>query len=356
MRIILAIIKKEWLQLMRNRVLAFFIFAAPIVILAIIPFSLEGEVNIKAGIVDEDESSASRRLIAQMNNIELFQKVILFNSREDAQLNLSNGNIEMLLVITSNFEYLSVREQKPELLMLLDGTAPYRAKSIFSVISGLLESNEYNIHFHKLFNRAQSHKHYFLLSLIILVILLVGTSLMTLNIVNEKESGILEQFNATLLNRYLYIFSKYLFFIILSLFELIICLFFCFFVYKLTITGTIFEVFISVAIFMFPMLSIGFLIAVLSSNQVQSVYMLTFILLNLILLGTMFTQLSSMPMWAQNLTLINPLYYILEISRNIVFKGTPLLKMLPQLTALIVIGFVVASIAVLKMSRSHSRW
>lgn len=356
MRMIASILKKEGLQLVRNKVLTFLVFICPVLILGVIPFSLEGEINIKVGIIDMDKSSTSNQIINRLNSPELFQKIIFFNSVSEAQCNFIEGNLELILIIPEKYEQNIIKGENPQISLLLDGSAPFRAKSNLSIIAGLLQENESNINFYPLFNRAQSHKHYLLLSLIILVITLVGTSLITLNIVHEKETGILEQFNATVLNRYFYIFNKYLFFIFISIAELIISLVFCYFIYGFIIYGSVIELFIATTIYMFPMLSIGFLVSVLSKNQVQSVYILTFIFLNLIMLGTMFTQLSSMPVWAQNMRFINPLYYMLEISRNIVFKGTPLLKMIPQLLGLVATGVVIVSLSVAKMSKSNSRW
>ena len=46
-----------------------------------------------------------------------------------------------------------------------------------------------------------------------------------------------------------------------------------------------------------------------------------------IIMSGLFTPVESMPVWAQNLDKINPVYYLIRIIRNVVLKGSGLLDM-----------------------------
>ena len=62
MNTFIATIKKEIRQLKRNVLLLVIICASPVIILGIIPFSLENHVKINIGIVDQNKTSASRMM------------------------------------------------------------------------------------------------------------------------------------------------------------------------------------------------------------------------------------------------------------------------------------------------------
>ena len=60
----------------------------------------------------------------------------------------------------------------------------------------------------------------------------------------------------------------------------------------------------------------------------------------------LFTPVESMPVWAQNLNKINPVYYLIRIIRNVVLKGSGLLDMTRELISLVVYGLIMFSLAV----------
>jgi ABC-2 type transport system permease protein len=53
----------------------------------------------------------------------------------------------------------------------------------------------------------------------------------------------------------------------------------------------------------------------------------------------LFTPISSMPGWAQTLTLFNPLRYFMEVMRAVYLKGSSMAELMPQFLALC--GFAV---------------
>ncbi len=356
MKVIAATLKKELLQLIRNRVLVFLVFICPVIILGIIPFAIDNNVQINAAVVDYCKTSSSRDLLFNLSNPHFFSRLIPFERLDEAEKLMERGELDLIMVIPHDYSPLRTLTEAGKLTLIFDGTLTHRALHNNYIVSNIIEQKDKVFNTRLLFNRDYNYKHYSLISLIILVVTLVGTCLMTLNIVQEKESGILEQFNSTVLNKNHYICAKFIFFTLLALIEISASLLFCRFAYGLKFEGSIFLYFLSNTIFMFPMLGIGLLISSLSKNQVQAVYLLTFILLNLIMLSTMFTHLSSMPAWARILRFINPIYFNLETSRLIAFKGVEFAKVITEQISMIILGLIVTGAALFKMKRSPSLW
>ena len=71
-----------------------------------------------------------------------------------------------------------------------------------------------------------------------------------------------------------------------------------------------------------------------------------FFLIVFIIMSGLFTPVESMPPWAQKIDLINPIYYLIRIIRNVVLKGSGLFDMTRELMRLAFYGLIMFSLAV----------
>lgn len=73
----------------------------------------------------------------------------------------------------------------------------------------------------------------------------------------------------------------------------------------------------------------------------QSMFVMFFFMLILMLMSGLFTPVSSMPEWAQVITYFNPLKYFMEGMRMVYLKGSSLLELLPEIGVLLLfaLGF-----------------
>jgi ABC-2 type transport system permease protein len=93
-------------------------------------------------------------------------------------------------------------------------------------------------------------------------------------------------------------------------------------------------------------MSIGLFVSAISDTQQQVLFVSFFFLIVFIIMSGLFTPVESMPVWAQNLDKINPLYYLIRIIRNIVLKGSGLMDMTRELISLAVYGMIMFLMAV----------
>ncbi len=83
---------------------------------------------------------------------------------------------------------------------------------------------------------------------------------------------------------------------------------------------------------------LGLIISNYSDTLQQSMFVMFFFILILVLLSGLFTPINSMPEWAQWITKINPLSYFMQVLRGIYLKGSGLMDLLAQFLTLC--GFV----------------
>ena len=359
MKTLIATIKKEIRQLKRNVLLLVIICASPVVILGIIPFSLENHVKISIGIVDQDHTSTSRMMAYQMAVSPYYTKVSNETTVDDALSRIRQSKNDMVLVIPPNFERNTSKLNQESLFIALDGTHTLNAQSHLAFLEEELlynlsgvEKND-GIKIHQLFNPDLDGRAYFIVSLLILLVTLIGACLITINVVSEKESGMWAQLQATPLSMLNYLSAKFFVFALVVLAEMIVGLVFCRWVYSFHVSGSIIEYLLLTLIFSSPMLLLGLFIASVSRNQVQAVYMLVFVLLTVILMSSMFSFLNAMPVWAQKMRLINPLYYMLNASRLVVLKGFSIIDIWPQMGMLGIQGLFLSLGAYYMMFRSR---
>jgi ABC-2 type transport system permease protein len=79
--------------------------------------------------------------------------------------------------------------------------------------------------------------------------------------------------------------------------------------------------------------------------------MLWFLLIFFLFLSGFFLALENMPVWVQNLTVINPLRYFMFILREMFLKGSGFAELWPQGLAMLAIGGIVFGASVLTFQR-----
>jgi len=152
----------------------------------------------------------------------------------------------------------------------------------------------------------------------------VGGFLSALNIVNEKETGTIEQLNVTPIGKSQFILGKLIPFWILGLIILSIGLLIAWVIYGIVPVGSFVTIYLFAAIYLLAVLGMGLLISTLANTQQQAMLIAFFMMMIFILLGGLFTSIDSMPKWAQVFTWFNPVTYFIEVMRMVVLKGSSL--------------------------------
>ena len=77
-----------------------------------------------------------------------------------------------------------------------------------------------------------------------------------------------------------------------------------------------------------------------SDTMQQATFVMMFFMVILILLSGLFTPISSMPQWAQDITILNPLKYLMQVMRLVYLKGSPFSQLTVQFAALAIFAVV----------------
>ena len=342
MKTILFIIQKEFRQIFRNKAMLPIIFVLPLVQLLILSNAASFEIkNIKFSYVDNDHSVSSRELISKFEASKYFNIIESFSSKKEADLNMQTGKVDVILEIPIHFERNLIKENSSNLsvsINAIDGaTAGVESVYISQIINGfnqkiqtqLYQYNEASylqpVHIMTIpsfwYNNTLNYKTFMVPGILVLLVTMLTLFLSSMNIVREKEIGTLEQINVTPIHKYQFIIGKLFPFWVLGLVILTVGLIIAKVIFSVPILGNIGLIYFFTSVYLLVILGIGLIISNYSDTQQQAMFIAWFFTVIFILMSGLFTPIESMPQWAQNLTLLNPIRYFVEIIRMVMLKG-----------------------------------
>ena len=208
------LLKKEFRQIFRNKVILAISFVAPIIQFLILPLAANFEIkNINLAIVDHDRSGTSQRMISQITGSGYFQLVDYSPSYQQAYRLVETDKADLILEIQHGFERNLVRENEGKVFIAvnaINGTkAVVGGNYLMSVIGGFNRDILIDL-FHTAnakqgieitssnwFNPKLNYKIALIPGILAILVTMIGGFLCALNIVKEKESGTIEQINVT---------------------------------------------------------------------------------------------------------------------------------------------------------------
>ncbi len=352
MRTLSFLLKKEFLQIRRNKMLIGMMFGLPLFQLTVLPWAATfDQRNIPISIVDNDNSSYSRKLADKITSSGFFKLVDYTSSHAEAMSSLEHENSRLILDIPNHFEKDVVNGNSPKLMFSLDAVNGQEAGLGLSYITQITnkfsqeisattgQSVSLSVSPYYRYNTKMEYYNYMVPGVIVLIVSIIGGMLSALNIVSEKEKGTIEQMNVTPVSKTTFILGKLLPFWVIGMVLLTFGMIIAWIIYGLIPLGSVINIYIFGFFYLLAFTGLGLLLSNFANTQQQAMFMIIFFLIIFILISGLFTPISSMPDWAQKLTTINPIRYFVEVMRLIYLKGSSFSDILPQLYK--ILGFVV---------------
>jgi ABC-2 type transport system permease protein len=342
MKTILFIIQKEFRQIFRNKAMLPIIFVLPFIQLLILSNAASFEVkNIKFSYIDNDHSAASRELISKFQSSDYFKIIDNFESKKEANLQMEKGNVDVILEIPNHFERNLLTDKKSTLsisINAIDGAAAgvtnVYITQIIATFNQKIQSqlSQYNsssfVQPQNIvtipsfwYNNTLNYKTLMVPGILVLLVTMLTLFLSAMNIVREKEIGTLEQINVTPIKKHQFIIGKLFPFWVLGLMILTVGLIIAKLVFNIPVLGNLGLIYLFTSVYLLDILGIGLFISNYTETQQQAMFIAWFFTVIFILMSGLFTPIESMPTWAQQLTLFNPIRYFVEIIRMVMLKG-----------------------------------
>ncbi len=367
------LVQKEFKQFFRNSFLPRMLIGFPIMVILVIPWVANMEIkNVNLSVLDFDKSTLSNELITKIQAGSYFNIIHNATSFESAKECIYRGECDIIIEIPNDFEANVVSKQRASIALYANainstkGTlgagylsniiAEFSAEKNAKILdsrgasgangatnggaSGGTSSNGVNgatfshsgANLRNLeilslyaYNPHLDYKLYMIPALTVMVLTLLCGFLPAFNIIGEKQSGNIEQINVSPLPKSLFIISKVIPYWIMGIVVVSLCFLLAFLVYGFASRGGYGSIFVFALVYILVVTGLGLVISNYSNTMQQAMFVSYFFILILILLSGLFTSIKSMPLWAEMLTLANPLRYFIESLRAIFLKGDSLL-------------------------------
>jgi ABC-2 type transport system permease protein len=364
-RTILYLIRKEFIQIFRNKFIGRAIFAVPIVQMLILVPAVTFEIKtVKICIIDRDMSYSSRTLINQLEGSTFFKIIKTTFSEEEANDLLLRDKCNLVLHIPQDFGKETVNNNSAELLASVNAINASSAQLSWAYLNGVLRDYNAKLIIENInhtpplkyprievnnrywYNEMLNYKYYMLPGILAILVTAIGFLLAGLNLVREKEIGTIEQINVTPVRKHQFIIAKMVPFLIIGIADLVLGLVLGKLAFDIPFEGSIALLFLCASIFLVAVLGFALFISTFSGTQQQYMFIAFFCMIIFILMSGIFTPLESMPDWAQKIDLVNPVAYIMRINRMVMLKGSTIHDINRDIYSLVVIAILFTVLAV----------
>jgi len=373
MKKIYHLIKKEFLQLRRDKKMLPIIFAAPIAQLIILGYAVNMDIkNIQLAVYDLDKSSKSRELISNFTNSGYFTFIDYINHFQALDHYLDYGKASVVVVIPNDFEKkLSGRKTAPVQIIIDGSDSSFAMASLQytllilnrysqNIVLELLELMRYqglrvpqiNPQIRIWYNPELLSKNFMIPGVLGLLLMVITTLLTSLAIVREREIGTMEQLIVTPIKPYVLLTGKLAPFVLIGMIDVILVITVASFWFKVPIKGSVILLFLLCLVFLLTTLGLGLFVSTISKTQQQAMMVaMFFIMLPMIYLSGFVFPIENMPKIMQAISYLLPLRYFMIIIRGIFLKGVGIKELWDETLLLFLLGIFIFSLSALRFRK-----
>lgn len=357
-----AIVKKELIQLKRDRATLRLIIMLPIVQLLLFGYAVNTDPkHLPTAVLSQDNTFLTRGIVAGLQNSEYFKITQDVSSDTQGDRLLKRGKVLFVISIPSDFTRDVLRGKRPQILLQADASDPTAVSGAVGALNSVAEqavrenlnqnylkntAPAFSIAVHKLYNPEGFSRYNIVPGLIGVVLIFTGVMMTALALTRERERGTMENLLSMPVEPIEIMMGKILPFVFIGLFQVGMVLLIARTLFSIPVFGDVGLLCVCTLVFIVCNLAIGFLISTMAKNQTQALQMSVFVLMpSIIMTGFMFP-FQGMPAWAQAIGKAIPLTYFLRIVRGIMLKGADFSDVLPNLLPL---GVIVAVLTTLTL-------
>ena len=363
---ILAILKKEILQMKRDRMTLGLVFMLPLVQLLLFGFAIQTEVkHIPTAVFDQSLSADSREMLEAFSASGYFDITHNAGGYEEITRMIDSGDAKVGIIFPPDFAENLKRGDTAPVQVLVDASDSMVSNSAIATANsiGLLKSQQilmqssrvsyvpYDIRVRPWYNPDGVTAFYMVPAILGIIVTMTMVMMTSMGIVRERERGTLEQLIVTPIKSFELMIGKIVPYIVLGYVQITVALLVGVIVFQVPIRGSLLELYLLTLFFITASLGIGLLISNIAKNQMQAFQMSFFVLLPSILLSGFMFPREAMPALIQYIGNLIPLTYYLTIIRGIVLKGIGFSYLLPQVTALLVFSLVLIFLSIVKFKK-----
>lgn len=354
-----ALMRKEFLALLKDRRSRLVLIVPPVVQLLVFGYAATYDLNrIPYAIYDEDRGAASRELQSVFRGSATFQEVAVLDSLGEIAPLVDARKVLLVVHIGPRFSRdLLIGEPAP-LQVIVDGrnsnTAMVAVNYVRTIVTQFnerwsrergLQGAPARLETRAWFNPNLESRWFFIPGILGVITLLVTMLVTALSVAREREQGTFDQLLVTPLRPVEILLGKALPGFLIGIAEATAILLIATLWFRVPLLGSLAVLYTGLALFLLSAVGMGLLISSLAVTQQQGLLGAFLFMVPAVTLSGFATPIANMPLAVQLITLLDPLRYLLVILRKTFLEGASFDVLLHQFWPMALIGLASLSLA-----------
>ncbi len=363
-RRLLALVRKEGLQVVRDPSAILIAFVLPVILLFLFAYAVSLDIRqVPIGLVLESDDPSAQSLAAAFSGTRYFQVTPARDRRQVAGA-VAAGELKGFVVIPADFAHRLVEPLAGPLVEIItDGSQPNNAGFVanyaegvvlgWAQAAGLAPAPRVDLRPRFWFNPEIESRRFLVPGAIAIIMTMIGTLLTALVLAREWERGTLEALFSTQARVAEILVGKLLPYFGLGLLATLGSAALAIGVFGLPLQGSWGALLLVSAVFLVPALGQGLVISAIAKNQfiAAQAALFTGFLPAFLLSGFLF-EIDSMPAPIRAISLIVPARYFIASLQTVFLAGDTWPVLVPNMAAMLTIGAVFFALARLKTRKS----
>ena len=305
--------------------------------LFVLSYAITLEVrNVSLGVLNQDSGNLGFTLVQRFEHSPTFTRILRLEHRGEIDSAINTQRVLMVLVIPPDFSKELEAGRPPKVQVLLDGrksnASPIAGGYATRIIQRFIAEHApggarrgfspgVNLETRNLFNVNLNPRKTTVPCLVCVLAAILGMIIAGLSIAREREIGTFEQLLVSPLTPLEILLGKAIPAVILASFSAVMLIAMTVFVLGIPLQGSFWLLLISMGLFLLTIVGVGLFVSSLAMTQQQAILGVALILPPAMMLSGFATPVENMPVWLQNLTIMNPIRWYLIIVKGVFLKG-----------------------------------
>lgn len=336
-----ALIVKEFIQVMRDRLTLAMLIFMPVAQLLIFGFAINTDVkHLQTAVFDQSRTQESREMIQSFTASNYFDIKLYADNIKEVNRAVESGTATVGIIIPTNYAQRLKSGRQASIQVIIDATDNMSASSAMAAAQtlGMLKSQEISekkfrrmgfeippqavdMRIRPWYNPDFITSWYLVPGIMGLLLTITLIAMMAMAIVRESEQGTLEQLLVTPMHAWELLLSKILPYIIVGYIQVIVSIMVGMGIFGMPFLGSKVLFFVLTFFYVVANLSLGIMISTFSQNQMQALQLSIFLILPSVLLSGFVFPIAAMPRGFRYLGECIPITYYIRLSRQIILKG-----------------------------------
>ena len=367
---LLALLKKEVIQMRRDRITFAMMLGIPLIQLMLFGFAINSDPKgLPAALVAPTEDRFTRAIVSALELTGYYRFDYPHASAAEAEALITRGEVSFVVTIPSDFGRRVMRGDKPQILIEADATDPSVASGAISTLGtvaaeALLRETgaeaqaveaaaaQMQVVVHRRYNPEGITQYNIVPGLLGVILQMTMVMMTAMALTREIERGTMENLLSMPATPVEIMLGKVLPYLGVGAVQVAVVLTASKLIFSVPFMGAMWLLLLGVFIFVSSLVILGYLISTASRTQMQAMQLTFFFFLPSLLLSGFMFPYRGMPGWAQALGEIFPLTHFLRLIRAVMLKGADYAGVAQPMAALALFVILYAVLALLRFRRT----